>query len=88
MPRRSGIFGTNLGSYYESDFEVQYNHLIREFDEYKDFIYKINEKWQDDRKNEFFKKHINDCSETADSYIFNCEKLIMYIEEARKIEEI
>ena len=74
-------------SYYESDFVQQHRALKKELNEYKDFIQETDYNWTDERKNEFFQKNINDTVKEADSYLFLCEKLIGFIEEARGITE-
>ena len=88
MPRHDLLFGLFGLSYYESDYEVQHRKLKQELSEYKDFLYELKNQWKDNKKEEFFKKHINDCTETADGYLFSCEKLIRYLEDARKLTEI
>lgn len=85
MPRHDLLFGLFGLSYYESDYEVQHRKLKKELSDYKDFLYELKNRWEDDRKEEFFKKHIYDCTEIADGYLFSCEKLIEYLEEARKL---
>jgi len=88
MPKHDLLFGLFGLSYYESDFIVQHRLLKKEMSDYKDFLYSLKSKWNDKKNEEFFRKHINNTVEDADSYLFNCEKLIMYIEEARKLKEI
>lgn len=74
-------------SYYESDFIQQHKKLNRELTEYNSFLESINHNWIDEKKNDFFRKHIDGCNGDAKSYLSSCEKLITYIEEARKINE-
>lgn len=85
MPRKDILFGFFGLSYYESDYKVQYNQIKKELSEYKDFLYGLKSRWKDEKQKAFFKKHINDCTEAAESYLFHCEKLIKYLEEAREI---
>lgn len=85
MPRQDVLFGLFGLSYYESDYKVQYNQLKKELREYKDFLYELKSRWKDEKQKTFFKKHINGCTEAAESYLSHCEKLIEYLEEVRKL---
>lgn len=87
MPQKDVFLGL-FGSYYESDFEIQHRGLNQELKEYNNFLYYLNKQWKDDKKNEFFKKHINGSVDVASSYMFHSGKLIELLEEARILQEI
>ncbi len=71
-----------------SSLESDFVKAKRVFNEFEDFANELGKKWNDEKKEEFYRKYIEPFIVPAQSYLYNMKSLITLLEEANDLYEI